>query len=107
MTELLTRPISDTEWQGLAGALSFEDGTRPWIYVSSDVESEITVCAACEGIEIHHYSDPQNIRQESYQLAHFFTPLAARCLAEGMAQAIEQGRHPSEVAQKFGMEQVA
>lgn len=97
----LTASITDQVWNGLAGALRFENGDPPWYSYLPNHAAH--VCAAYESVEVHRYGGDADA---SWQFSHTpLTSLMGRAIAETTIAVIEKmGLEPA--MEKLGFERV-
>lgn len=100
-------PISEMDWMGLAGAVQFPDGQRPWLWqAETPGDGLIQVCAAAEGVEIHYYEgEGPDYKPECWQLALALTASLGYSIAETARQwVLAEGPHAA--AKRLGFEKV-
>lgn len=84
--EVRTHPIPDSAWSGLAGALQFDNGDRPWYFEFKD--QDLSVCAGLESVEVH-FGDAAEVG--CFQFEHTpLTSMMARVIAEAAIAMIER-----------------
>lgn len=100
-------PIGELDWMGLAGAVAFPNGERPWLWqAETPGDGLVQVCAAAEGCEIHYY-DGEGPEHE-VQCWQFAAPLTAAMgyVVADTARGWVLAEGPEAAAKRLGFERV-
>jgi hypothetical protein len=100
-------PIGEADWMGLAGAVPFADGQRPWLWqAETPADGLVQVCAAAEGCEIHYAEgEGPDYELQCWQLAMPLTASLGFAIAEAARQWV-LAVGPEAAAERLGFERV-